>query len=357
VKILQLAKFYPPFFGGIELVEKMLTKAHQECGDQVNIIAFKQFAISCPSVGEFGEDIRWLNLDCKISSAPFNFQLLLNFKKIIKEMGPERIYIHLPNPMMHELIRMNYVFLKKMDIEIVAIYHSDIVNQKILNWFYDPYFKLTSKIYNKIIVSSDNLWRSSKTLRALPIEKKRVIPFCSEGKLVFKKRENFNFKILAIGRLVPYKGFDFLIKSLNDSKYEVHIIGDGPERLKLQSIASQNITFHLKVSEEKKQSLLNECSLLAVTSINNSEAYGMIIVEAFENGMPVIASNLETGVSFLVQNEFNGFLFDTLSVTSFKNKLDSMSHDEKFVNYSKNAREFYLQHLSFTAFKERIKNL
>ena len=62
VNILQLSKFYPPIYGGIELVEKMITKAHRELGDKVFIVAFNNKETKNP-IGEFGEKIEWITTD------------------------------------------------------------------------------------------------------------------------------------------------------------------------------------------------------------------------------------------------------------------------------------------------------
>ena len=228
MKILQLSKFYPPILGGIELVEKMITKAHSILQDEVFIVAFKQKNENFSDKGEFKESIKWINLDVKLKSAPFNFSFISQFRNYVIDNKIERIYVHLPNPFMHELVRFNRHFLIENKVEVIAVYHSDIINQKILRFFYDKYFVRTADHYKKIIVSSDNLWKFSKILTKIPTNKKVIIPFCSEGNMKFTERNVFKGKILAIGRLVPYKGFKFLIESLNASEFELHIIGDGP---------------------------------------------------------------------------------------------------------------------------------
>ena len=295
--ILQLAKYYPPIYGGIELVEKMLTRAHVELGDKVFIVAFKDQSDFSPN-GEFGEKIEWLKTHLELKSALFNWGFFLKFRDYIVHNKIKKIYVHLPNPYMHELVRMNKQFLKDNNIVVHAIYHSDIVNQKFLKFFYNLYFVFTSNVYSSLIVSSDKLWNYSKVLARIPIEKKRVLPFCTEGNMTYIHRTEFKGKLLAIGRLVPYKGFEFLVNAINGTEYELHIIGDGPLIQILQSIKGKNIHLHRKLSEKDKNELIAQSDLLIVSSINQAEAYGMIIVEAFESGMPVVASNLNSGVTF-----------------------------------------------------------
>ena len=280
------------------------------------------------------------------------------FRDYVIKNNIQRIYVHLPNPYMHELVRMNQKFLKRNKISIFAIYHSDIFNQKILKIFYNKYFLWTANLYDNIIVSSDKLWQFSPVLSKLSSTLKKVIPFCSEGVLTFKERTHFSGKLIAIGRLVPYKGFEFLIDSIKNTEFELHIIGDGPLYNLLSNKTGSNIFLHKKLSEVDKSKLISNSDLLIVSSINPSEAYGMTIVEAFESGLPVIASNLNSGVTFLVQDQVTGRTFDTLNAESLLKMIRYFSTNQAEYNkMSKNVRQFYERELSFNCFKERVKNL
>jgi len=158
--------------------------------------------------------------------------------------------------------------------------------------------------------------------------------------------------------MVPYKGFEFLIKAINNTEFELHIIGDGPLLGQLQSIAAPNVFLHKRLSEKDKNKLIADSDLLIVSSINNAEAYGMIIVEAFESGLPVIASNLETGVTYLVQENATGKVFNVLDKESLLSKIKYFKENNKeYSKISNYVREFYEKELSFKNFKERVKNL
>lgn len=358
MRILQLSKFYPPVLGGIELVEKMITRSHRDLGDDVFIVAFKENGERFSTEGEFGESIEWISLDVKLKSAPFNFGFIKKFKDYVKANAIKRIYVHLPNPFMHELVRFNKRFLDKLGVEVYAVYHSDIINQKILKIFYDAYFIKTASVYKKIIVSSDNLWKFSKVLSKISSDKKSVVPFCSEGNMQFLERKKFSGKLLSIGRLVPYKGFRFLIESIIGTEYELHIVGDGPLYDELQKLKAPNIFLHKRVSEAQKNELIGKSDLLVVSSINKAEAYGMTIVEAFESGLPVVASNIKSGVTFLVQNEATGKIFEPLDKDGLLSSIEYFKkHPDAYNFTSNNVRSFYESQLSFESFKEKIKYL
>ncbi len=357
MNILQLCKFYPPMFGGIELVEKMLTKAHAELNHNVNIVAFKNIESKFHNYGEHNESIHWIDMNVKLRSAPINLSFHKFFLNLIKENKIDRIYVHLPNPYMHELVRFYHSELLKNKIEIVAIYHSDIINQKILNLIYNPYFLISSRVYNKIIVSSDKLWNFSPVLTKLDPGKRVVIPFCAERMGNSLVKEKISRRLIAIGRLVPYKGYEFLIKAINKTDYQLDIVGDGPLLDKLKSIAGNNIHFHQKVTDSKKIELMNQADLLIISSINRAEAYGMTIVEAFERSRPVIASNIDTGVTYLVQDNYNGKIFNVLDENDLLKKIAEALISDEYVRLANNAKLTYENKLSPEAFREYVRQL
>ena len=259
---------------------------------------------------------------------------------------------------MHEVLRISRLFLKKMNIEIVAVYHSDIVNQRFLGKMYNYYFSLSKNIYDYWICSSQKLWNSSPVLNNIDERKKRIVPFCTEGSIAFREREKFQGKLLAVGRLVPYKGFEFLINVINKTNFQLHIVGDGPEFENLKKIAGKNIVLHRRIDDSEKNLLFDQCDLLIVSSVNRAEAYGMIIVEAFEAGLPVVASNLDSGVTFLVQHEVTGLVFETLNEEKLIEQIKRLEQDEElYRRISNNTRVFYDEELSYLQFKLKIEQL
>lgn len=356
MNILQLCKYYPPILGGIELVEKTITKAHSELNDKVIIITFALNAGE--RAGEFSEKIYQIKQDVFFKSAPINFRFLFNFQEIIKKYEIDRIYVHLPNPFMHEVLAFSKTFLKKINIELIAVYHSDIVNQKYLGKLYDLYFLLNKNIYDYWICSSEKLWASSPVLKNIKLEKKIIIPFCVDSDFEFKKREKFDGRLLAVGRLVPYKGFEFLIETIKKTNYQLDIIGDGADFEKLKKISGGNVIFHRKVGDVEKRMLFDRSDLLIISSINRSEAYGMTIVEAFGAGLPVVASDLESGVTFLVQHEKTGLIFKTGNERELIQSMKRLENDSNlYQKISLEARKFFDLELTYEHFKDKIKKI
>ena len=355
MNILQLSKYYPPYRGGLELVAEMISRAHNANGDSISIISFGNS--KSKFTGEYGETVNQYKRDLFLNSSPISFKLLFNFRKIITNSKFEVIYIHLPNPFMHFLISIYSTFIKKYNIKLIGVYHSDPVNQKILSVFYNPYFKISGKIYDYFICSSERLWNSSPVLASFANSKKKIIPFCIKNELQYTPRTKFNGNILAIGRLVKYKGFEFLVKTINKTNYNLKIIGDGPLYRKLEGISNDNIEICGELSEHEKQRLIQESDLLVVSSINRSEAYGMIIVEAFQNGLPVVASDIFSGVTYLVQDSKTGKTFRYGNQQELLDAITYFKDPKNIQTISENCRNFYEQNLKFDRFCHNINNL
>lgn len=355
-KILQLSKYYYPEVGGIELVAKNISKAHRSIGDLVHVICFSDKKEEV--AGPYQEKIIRLKKDFVIFSAPMTFSCLKDLENIFS-FDYDKIYVHLPNPFMHEVIRYFFKKRKSHHPQIVSVYHSDIVNKGWAGHLYQFYFSLTDSIYKKHIVSSLPLIQSSKYLSSINKNLITVINFPCEEINSPLLRTQFNQVVLAIGRLVPYKGFDFLIKALANTSYQVYIVGDGPQKKRLEDLIikfkASNIILTGLVSEDEKQQLIKKAGVLINCSLDRAEAYGLTIVEAFENGLPVLASDINSGVSFLVRKGINGDLFPVGESEKLKELLKLLAQDSIYYeSLSKGARSFYLQNLSFDIFKKLI---
>jgi len=105
------------------------------------------------------------------------------------------------------------------------------------------------------------------------------------------------FTVLFLGRLVPVKGVDRLIRAVADLSFDVsiRIAGDGPERRRLELLARQvgvNAHFEGWVCGVQKEKLLRSCDALIVPSRPN-DGVPTVIFEARARGLPVVATHLD----------------------------------------------------------------
>ena len=91
---------------------------------------------------------------------------------------------------------------------------------------------------------------------------------------------------VSLNRLVPNKRVDLLIKAFNKLNLPLIIIGDGPERLKLEKISNPNIKFLKQISDDEVEKYMSTCRAFIYAGI---EDFGIAPVEAMASGAPVIA--------------------------------------------------------------------
>jgi glycosyltransferase involved in cell wall biosynthesis len=114
---------------------------------------------------------------------------------------------------------------------------------------------------------------------------------------------------LASARLISYKRLDVIVEAFNWLGWPLKIMGDGPERKRLQAQARPNVEFVGHVSDRERMRLLAKARSVVVAAL---EDYGLVPVEANASGTPVIAYGVggvldtqipgETGVFFTRQS-------------------------------------------------------
>ena len=125
-------------------------------------------------------------------------------------------------------------------------------------------------------------------------------------------------RILTIGRLIPRKGFQFLIRALPQivenaaHDFEIEIVGDGPYQKELLKLAADlDVAAHIRFAGSVPYSELPQKYRDADIFILPSLAEGMplVVLEAMGTGLPIAASRVQ-GIDELVTEDVNGALFD-----------------------------------------------
>ena len=142
-------------------------------------------------------------------------------------------------------------------------------------------------------------------------------------------------RILSIGRLIPRKGFQFLIQALphvnenTECEFEIEIVGDGPYQEELIKLAENlNVISQLHFSGSVPYSDLPHKYYEADVFILPSLAEGMplVVLEAMGTGLPIIASRVQ-GIEELVAENVNGALFNPGDVEELANCLIRLIND------------------------------
>jgi glycosyltransferase involved in cell wall biosynthesis len=123
-----------------------------------------------------------------------------------------------------------------------------------------------------------------------------------------------DLRVLAVGNLIPLKGFDVLIEAVACARHRermhISIVGDGPERELLLARAaargvSSRFTFVGSVPASDMPKRFSEADVFVLSS--RSEGRPNVVVEALASGLPVISTDLE-GVQGMVRDGDTGWL-------------------------------------------------
>ena len=121
--------------------------------------------------------------------------------------------------------------------------------------------------------------------------------------------------ILSVGNLIPIKGHELLIRAIASLATEfpaltLEIIGEGPERSRLQALAEQlqiaeRVRFRGRQSRHEVAEAMRRCTVFALPS--RYEGLGCVYLEAMSTGKAVLGCRGQ-GIAEIVQHGSNGFL-------------------------------------------------
>jgi len=169
--------------------------------------------------------------------------------------------------------------------------------------------------------------------------------------------------LIGVGRLVKRKGFEYLIKSLKllNENVECLIIGDGPEKENLKQLAinlgvEQRVNLLGYLSEEdKKFQYLAVSDIFVLSSLH--EGFGIVLQEAMQVGLPIIATNIGGQVDFIKDGE-NGFLVNIKDEESIADSAKKILNSNDSINeFSKNNFKKILFFQDIKISQDYLKNI
>jgi glycosyltransferase involved in cell wall biosynthesis len=150
--------------------------------------------------------------------------------------------------------------------------------------------------------------------------------------------------ILAVGRLVPKKGFDTMIRAFaqvvaeseGQEGFRLTLIGDGPERQPLEELASELgvgslVDFHGAGTEREVRAAMKRADLFVlpcrVSADGDRDGIPVVLMEAMASGVPVVCGDLPT-IRELVVDDSCGRLLPPDDVDAFAEQIRRLLCDE-----------------------------
>jgi rhamnosyl/mannosyltransferase len=297
--VLQVGKYFPPVRGGIETISKDLSDGLAQLDVRADVLCSSRSMSS--SVEEQGpySVFRAASIG-QVLSTPISPLLPRTLRRLAA--GYNVIHVHHPNPLAAAAL-----YLARLSQRIVVHWHSDVVRQKIAYLAFEHLQEWMLRRADAIIATSPPYLDTSPSL-GRHLAKARVIPYgispdrlTSRADLVENIRRSVDGRklVFGLGRLVYYKGFETLIEAAAMLPEDCAVIigGDGPLRPHLDArIQSLGLAHRVRlvgdISEKDLGSYYDAADVFCLSSVERSEAFGLVQLEAMQFGKPVVATKI-----------------------------------------------------------------
>jgi len=370
MKILHFACYYSPHIGGIEQVAQDVVNAIGNEYEQ-RVICFNH---KKHNETDIVDGIKVVRAGCfaKIASQQISFSFKKLLKRQFKEFKPDLLIFHYPNPFAaHYILKM----LKKFkNCKLILYWHLDITKQKLLGKLFNGQTQKLLKRAEKVVATSPNYIEGSKFLPDF-INKCVVVPNCVNSSRLnimpedVQKAEQIKHKncgkiiCFAIGRHVPYKGMEYLIRAskLLSGDFKIIIGGEGPltESLKSLSEGDEKVEFIGKVDNSALRAYMLACDIFCFPSITKNEAFGIALAEAMSYSKPSVTFTIEgSGVNYVSVGGETGIEVENCNVEKYARAIEMLASDSVLRdNYGAGAKKRVELLFTDKKFKNNIKNL
>ena len=313
MKILFFSSYFYPYISGVTVSSKRILD-HLKKNNNITILTF-------PFDNKPNKDVSLNKL--KIIQVPYLFKISKGF------ISPQSIIYFLKFAGNSDLIILSQpnfeglllaLIAKALGKKIISIFHCQVflegnILTKIVNFVLNISMKIQLHLSDKIVAYTKDYIDSlpyfkklvNKTVDVLPPIKK----YSSDKEFLNKllKLKGNQIWIGYAGRISVEKGIEYLVEAVHNIvipvKTGIQIIFAGPYGA---DVAGENYYYSKIISLLKKYKIKSlflgnlrsdnlgafykSIDILALPSINQTEAFGMVQAEAMMNGTPVIASNL-----------------------------------------------------------------
>jgi glycosyltransferase involved in cell wall biosynthesis len=305
-RIVQLSKYYPPEWGGIETVARDLSVGLSRRGYVSRVVAFtkrKSEQVVIDGVGL---------VRCKeranIASQPLSLAWIRAARREI--LQSDIILMQWPN-------LLPAVLIPFMGTRPLIIYwQSDLIGKGVLARILWPFQTLLLQRATRIMTSTEDYRNGSRPLAKF-LHKTVALPIGIEDPLAtfapvmlpdgIKRFLDNRPYLISIGRLVPYKGFDQIILAMAaiDEKFALLIVGEGPMQKELEQLISTKglsgrVLLTGKMPRDALDTLLSRAALYVMSSNQRGEGFGVVQLEAMAHSLPIVATNVpRSGVAWV----------------------------------------------------------
>jgi glycosyltransferase involved in cell wall biosynthesis len=333
MRVLHVGKYYPPVPGGMERVLQLLCESERATVDSRVLVASTSRTTSHEVVR--GVPVTRAGSLAMIGSVALSAALPFELRREAVDIT----VIHEPNP-----VALVADFITRRRGPLLVYFHSEVVRAhwkyKLLYW---PFLRRVLDRAARIIVASPPMAETAVQLSDHR-DKCVVVPYGIDI-ATFEMTTELKARVAAIragsplplllfvGRLVPYKGVDVLVRAMVDTAARLVIIGDGPVRASLEQLASDlgvagRVSFAGTLPDPDVVAHYHACDVFVLPSVTRAEAFGMVQVEAMACGKPVISTDLPSGVPWVNRHDGSGLVVPPGNVERLREAIGTLLRDE-----------------------------
>jgi len=328
MRVLHIGKYYPPFAGGIEHFLADVLPALQRQGVMAAALVHDEQVRRGGQRPTPTDQPPIYRAPCygRLLYAPISPAFPFWLRRAIGEFQPDLLHLHLPNTSAFWALLVPAA----RRLPWVIHWHADVVASTI-----DRRLALAYRLYRpfeqRLLASSRAIiatsppyleasaalasWRARCSIIPLGLDPARIPDPDATAREQAEVwwGEDASFRVLAIGRLTYYKGHDTLIQAAAElPNSRVLIVGTGEHRHRLAGlIRSLNLDKQVYLPgfqpEASLNALLASCDVLCLPSLERTEAFGLVLLEAMRFGKPVVVSDiLGSGAGWVVNQAGHG---------------------------------------------------
>jgi glycosyltransferase involved in cell wall biosynthesis len=207
--------------------------------------------------------------------------------------------------------------------------------------------------FSEIITPSQQLagfvkqWGISKPVSVIP-NGVQILGMTNQSK---------EFDLVTVSRLVPWKNVDLLIRIVAKKNLKLCVMGDGPENLKLRTLATElnaQVTFTGALAQDKVSQQVAKAKYFVLLS--TYEGMSFALLEALGAGIPAIVSNAAGNVA-VIQNSLNGYVVDISNEIACGDSIaEILSSASNYQKVSEGALQSVIENYSIDSTLERTEN-
>jgi rhamnosyl/mannosyltransferase len=312
IRVLHVGKFYPPVSGGMERVLKLLCDREKVSVDTRVLVA----NTAPQTVHEVVDGVPVTRV--ATFGVAGSVAICPTFPYWLARQDADVLVIHEPNP----LGLLAYALARPRG-RLIVWFHSEVVRPGLqYRLFYRPWFGHAMRRAARLIVASPPMAAAAQ-LQGFPVTTS-VIPYgIDEDSMretpevtarASRFRQQFTGPIaLCVGRMVPYKGLDVLLRAMAEVDATLVLVGNGPQAAALRALAQETgVTakthFAGEVDDDDLHAWYHACDFFVLPSTTRAEAFGVVQTEAMACGKPVVSTALPTGVPWVNRHMETGLV-------------------------------------------------